>query len=191
MSGTQRLLAPLYRRIRLLVGRCVLDAVDDSLQRQNVQISLLSGESASEIENFQQAGFTSVPLPGATGLYLATGGKRTSLASLLMENKERRKRDLKPGETCIYHIGEDDHYFILESNGIARLVCKTLLVEAEEEVIFDTPKTTFTGDINSAGNATFAGTSSASDHLSDGISSKEHTHLDGDGEQTSIPQGGA
>lgn len=191
MSGTQRLLAPLYRRIRLLVGRCVLDAVDDSLQRQNVQIRLLSGESASEIENFQQAGFTSVPLPGATGLYLATGGKRTSLASLLLENKERRKRGLKPGESCIYHIGEDDHYFILESGGVARLVCKRFLVEASEEAIFDTPKTTFTGDVQGGGDAVFAGTSSASDHLSDGISSKGHRHTDGDGEQTSTPQGGA
>lgn len=191
MSGTQRLLAPLYRRIRLLVGRCVLDAVDDSLQRQNVQVRLLSGESASEIEHFQQAGFTSIPLPGATGLYLATGGKRTSLAAFLLENKERRKKDLKPGESCIYHIGEDDHYFILENDGVARLVCKRFLVEASEEVIFDTPKATFTHDIETGGNATFAGTSSAADHLSDGISAKGHNHTDGDGEPTSPPKGGA
>ncbi|KHA57165.1 hypothetical protein NM74_07835 [Aeromonas hydrophila] len=185
----QRLLAPLHRRIRLLAGRCMLDAVDDSLQKQNVQIRLLSGELASEIENFQQAGFTSVPLPGAVGLYLATGGKRTSLASFLLENKGRRKRGLNPGEVCIYHIGEDNHFFILERNGVARLVCKRFIVEAEEENIFNTPKTTFNGDVAIGGNANISGTSSAPDHISGGISSKGHIHIDGDGEITSQPQG--
>ncbi|MGL4885378.1 MAG: phage baseplate assembly protein V [Aeromonas veronii] len=189
MSALQRLTAPLLRRMRLIAGRCMLDAVNDDLQKQNVQVRLLSGESASEIENFQQAGFTSVPLPGAVGLYLATGGKRTSLASLLMENKARRKRGLKSGEVCVYHIGEDDHYFILESGGVARLVCKRFAVEAEQEVSFNTPKVTFSEDVVIGGNAVISGTSSATDHMSGGISGRGHTHIDGDGEQTSSPLG--
>ncbi|MGL5306320.1 phage baseplate assembly protein V [Aeromonas veronii] len=189
MSGLQRLTAPLLRRMRLIAGRCMLDAVNDSLQKQNVQVRLLSGESASEVENFQQAGFTSVPLPGAVGLYLATGGKRTSLASFLLENKGRRKRGLKPGEACIYHIGEDDHYFILESGGVARLVCKRFVVEAEQECNFNSPKVTFAKDVTIGGNAAITGTSAAADHMSGGISGKGHTHIDGDGEVTSSPQG--
>ncbi|MGL4710363.1 MAG: phage baseplate assembly protein V [Aeromonas veronii] len=190
MSGLSRLTAPLLRRMRLIAGRCMLDAVNDDLQKQNVQIRLLAGESASEVENFQQAGFTSVPLPGAVGLYLATGGKRTSLASFLLENKARRKRGLKPGESCIYHIGEDDHYLILESNGVARLVCKRLIVEAEQECNFNTPKVTFANDVAIGGNAVIAGTSTAADHASGGVSGKFHTHRDGDGRLTSSPLGG-
>lgn len=174
MSSLSRLTAPLLRRMRLIAGRCMLDAVNDELQKQNVQVRLLSGESASEVENFQQAGFTSVPLPGAVGLYLATGGKRTSLASFLLENKGRRKRGLKPGEACIYHIGEDDHYLILESGGIARLVCKRFIVEAEQEANFNTPKVTFAKDV------VIGGVSEAADHMSGGISGKNHTHRGGD-----------
>lgn len=189
MSALQRMTAPLLRRMRLIAGRCMLDAVNDNLQKQNVQIRLLAGESASEVENFQQAGFTSVPLPGAVGLYLATGGKRTSLASFLLENKARRKRGLKPGESCIYHIGENDHYLILESNGVARLVCKQFIVEAEQECVFDTPKVTFSKDVVIGGRAAIAGISSAADHMSGGISAKWHTHTDGDGEVTSPPRG--
>lgn len=183
--SAQRLLAPLYRRLRLIAGRCLLEAVDDSLQRQNVQVQLLAGEVASEVEHFQQAGFTSVPLPGAVGLYLATGGKRSSLAALLLENKERRPTGLKPGESCLYHIGEDDHYLILESGGVARLVCKRFVVEAEEEAVFDTPLVRFTRDIE------VAGTSKAADHNSGGISSKGHTDLDAENRPTSGPKGGA
>lgn len=196
MSGLQRLTAPLLRRMRLIAGRCMLDAVNDDLQKQNVQIRLLAGESASEVENFQQAGFTSVPLPGAVGLYLATGGKRTSLASFLLENKACRKRGLKPGESCIYHIGEDDHYLILEGGGVARLVCKRFVVEAEQECVFDTPLTTFTGqaviaqDATIGGNAVITGTSQAADHTSGDISGKSHTHRDGDGRSTTPPPGG-
>lgn len=189
MSALQRLTAPLVRRMRLIAGRCMLDAVNDDLQKQNVQVRLLSGESASEIENFQQAGFTSVPLSGAVGLYLATGGKRTSLASFLLENKARRKRGLKPGEVCVYHIGEDDHYFILESGGVARLVCKRFIVEAEQEINFNSPKVTFSKNVVIGGNAVISGTSSAADHMSGGVSGRGHIHIDGDGEQTSPPQG--
>lgn len=189
MSALQRMAAPLLRRMRLIAGRCMLDAVNDGLQKQNVQVRLLSGESASEIENFQQAGFTSVPLPGAVGLYLATGGKRTSLASFLLENKARRKRGLKPGEACVYHIGEDDHYFILESGGVARLVCKRFIVEAEQEINFNTPKVAFSKDVAIGGHAVISGTSSAADHMSGGVSGRGHIHIDGDGEQTSLPQG--
>lgn len=182
--SAQRLLAPLYRRLRLIAGRCLLEAVDDSLQRQNVQVQLLAGEVASDVEHFQQAGFTSVPLPGAIGLYLATGGKRSSLAALLLENKERRPTGLKPGETCLYHIGEYNHFFILENDGVARLVCKRFVVEAEDEVVFDTPVARFTHDID------VAGISKASDHDSGGISGKGHAHTDAENRATSTPNGG-
>lgn len=184
MVGLQRVMAPLTRRLRLMVGRCLLVAVNDNLQRQNVQVRLLSGEVADEVEHYQQAGFTSVPLPGAVGLFLASGGKRSGLAALLLENKEKRLKGLKPGDAAVYHIGEG-HHLVLKENGVALLVCKRFEVQASEQVDFQTPLATFSGAVQ------IAGTSTAADHLSSGVSGKGHAHTGNLGQPTSAPLGGA
>lgn len=180
MVGLQRMMAPVTRRLRLMVGRCLLVAVNDGLQRQNVQVRLLSGEVADEIEHYQQAGFTSVPLPGAVGLFLASGGKRSGLAALLLENKEKRLKNLKAGDAAIYHIGEG-HHLVLQENGVAVLLCKRFEVRAAEQVEVQSPLTTFSGDVR------IAKTSTASDHLSSGVSGKGHAHTDS---PSSPPVGG-
>ncbi|MDA8483586.1 phage baseplate assembly protein V [Pseudomonas resinovorans] len=177
------MLAPMARRLRLMVGRCLLVAADDARQRQNVQIKLLSGEVADDVEHYQQAGFTSVPLPGAVGLFLASGGKRSGLAALLLENKEQRLNGLEPGDAAIYHIGEG-HHLVLEKDGVARLVCQRLVIEASAQVDFQTPLASFSGDIE------VAGTSTATDHLSSGISGLGHLHTGNLGAPTSPPIGG-
>jgi phage baseplate assembly protein V len=184
MVGLQRMIAPLSRRLRLMVGRCLLESVNDGLQRQNVQVRLLSGEVADEIEHYQPGGFTSVPLPGAVGLFMASGGKRSGLAALLLENKEKRLNNLKAGDAAIYHIGEG-HYLMLKENGVALLLCKRFEVQASEQVSFDTPLATFTGAVE------IAKTSTARDHLSSGVSGKGHDHLGNLGQPTSPPRGGA
>lgn len=176
----QRLLAPLATRMRLLVGRCLLVGADDELQRQNVQLRLLSGEVADEVEHYQQAGFTSVPLPGATGLFLASGGKRSGLAALLLENKEQRLKGLKPGDAAIYHISEG-HHLVLKENGVAVLMCRRFEVQASEQVAFDSPLVTFSG------NTETTGTSKALDHLSDGVSGSGHEHTGNLGNPTTPP----
>lgn len=184
MSGLNRVMAPLTRRLRLMVGRCLLVAVNDSLQRQNVQVRLLSGEVADEIEHYQQAGFTSVPLPGAVGLFLASGGKRSSLAALLLENKDKRLNNLKAGDAAIYHIAEG-HHLVLQEDGVALLQCKRFVVQASEQMEVQTPLATFSGDVQ------IAGISRATDHLSSGVSGKGHDHLGNLGQPTSAPRGGA
>jgi phage baseplate assembly protein V len=184
MNGLQRVMSPMARRLRLMVGRCLLETVNDGLQRQNVQVRLLSGEVADEVEHYQQGGFTSVPLPGAVGLFLASGGKRSGLAAFLLENKDKRLKNLKAGDTAIYHIGEG-HHLVLKENGVALLVCKRFEVQASEQVAFETPLTTFSGAVE------ITGTSTAKDHLSSGISGNSHDHLGNLGQPTSAPRGGA
>ncbi|MFL1552505.1 phage baseplate assembly protein V [Pseudomonas sp. D47] len=181
-----RLLAPLKRSLSLMVGRCLLIAANDNLQRQNIQVRLLADEVADDVEHYQSAGFTSVPLPGAVGLFLASGGKRSSLAAFLLENKEKRLKGLKPGDAAIYHIGEG-HHLVLKENGVALLMCKRLEVQASEQVAFDTPLATFSGHVEIAGNST------ALDHLSSGVSGAEHEHTGNLGKPTSapIPKGAA
>ena len=175
-----RLLAPLYRSLSLMVGRCLLIAANDTLQRQNVQVRLLADEVADDIEHYQSAGFTSVPLPGAVGLFLASGGKRSGLAAFLLENKEKRLKGLEPGDAAVYHIAEG-HHLVLKKDGVALLVCKRFEVQASDQVHFESPLATFSGRVE------ITGTSSAADHLSSGVSGKGHGHTDSLSGPTSPP----
>jgi phage baseplate assembly protein V len=171
------------RRLRLMVGRCLLVVANDALQRQNVQVKLLSGEVADDVEHYQQAGFTSVPLPGATGLFLASGGKRSGVAALLLENKDKRHKGLQAGDAAVYHIAEG-HHLVLEKDGVARLICQKFVVEASSEVEFQTPLASFSGDVK------IKGLSEAEDHLSSEVSGKGHEHIGNLGAPTSPPIGG-
>jgi len=73
----RRLLAPLQRRIMLIIGRAVIKAVNDDSKMQALQISLLNGELRDGVERVQNYGFTSHPHNGAEGVCLFVGGDRS------------------------------------------------------------------------------------------------------------------
>lgn len=97
----QRLMGPMWRRIRLLVSRGVLKLVDDSLKLQGVQVTLLGGEPAWA-ERFQQYGMTSHPHPGAEAVVAAVGGARAHLVALSVDDRRYRLKALAQGEMAIY-----------------------------------------------------------------------------------------
>jgi phage gp45-like len=77
VKAVQRLVAPLKRRVLLMVGRAVVERVYDDLKCQGLQVSLLNGEVRDKVEHFQPYGFTSHPPPGSEGVFLAVGGNRS------------------------------------------------------------------------------------------------------------------
>lgn len=97
----QRLMGPVWRRIRLLVSRGVLKLVDDSLKLQGVQVSLLGGEPAWA-ERFQDYGYTSHPHPGAEAIVAAVGGARAHLVALAVDDRRYRMKELAQGEVAMY-----------------------------------------------------------------------------------------
>lgn len=97
----QRLMGPVWRRIRLLVSRGVLKLVDDSLKLQGVQVSLLGGEPAWA-ERFQEYGYTSHPHPGAEAVVAAVGGARAHLVALAIDDRRYRVKELAQGEVAMY-----------------------------------------------------------------------------------------
>lgn len=98
-----KLLAPLKRRVALMVSRAVVRLVDDSLKMQEVQIGLLAGEVASDVERFQEYGFTSVPLEGAEAVALAVGGSRAHLVVVATDDRRHRLSGLQDGEVALYN----------------------------------------------------------------------------------------
>jgi phage baseplate assembly protein V len=117
-----KLLAPFARRLRLLVGRGIVNLIDDSQPVQRLQITIMADDTYDGIERFQNFGHTSVPLPGAEHVAVSVSGDPGHLVVIVVEDDRYRPRDLKPGESAIYsHKG-------------ARVICRA---EKYVEVIAD------------------------------------------------------
>ncbi|EGV05762.1 bacteriophage Mu Gp45 protein [Haemophilus pittmaniae HK 85] len=171
MDGLNKVLAPLKRGLKSLISRAVVSIVTDSFSRQNLQVRLQADEVVDDVERFQNYGHSSVPL-GGEAIVLSVGGKRSHLVAIVVEDKDVRPTGLKPGDSVLYHA--EGHQLLLTESGEAILTCKKFTVNADE-INFDAPQTQFSGDV------TIMGTSTATDHLSDGKSGANHDHEKGVG----------
>lgn len=97
----RKLLAPLQRRIMLMVSRGVINMVNDTLGIQGVQVKLLDGE-ISEMERFQDYGLTSVPPDKSEHVAVFIGGNRDHGVVIKCDNRKVRLKGLKKGEVAIY-----------------------------------------------------------------------------------------
>lgn len=97
------LLSRLRKRVQLMVRRAVISLVNDNLKLQGLQLQILAGNVADEVENFQQVGFTSVPEDGAEAIVLAVGGNRGHLAVIATGDRRYRKKDMAGGEAAMHY----------------------------------------------------------------------------------------
>lgn len=167
MQGLNRVLAPIKRSLKLLINRGVMSFVSDEHKRQNLQIRLQSDEVIDDAERFQNYGFSSVPTAGEV-IALEVGGKRSHIAVLVVDDKGVRPTGLNAGDVVVYH--QEGHRFLLTEQGEVILTCKKFTIQAEQEILFETPQTRFSGDVDIVGQST------AKDHVSGGISGKSHNH---------------
>ena len=129
----QRLAAPLLRRLRLMVGRGVVRLVDDAYGRQRVQVAVLDGELADQIERFQDYGLTSNPPAGSEAIVLNVGGSRDHAVAVCVEDRRFRLRSLKPGEVALYTDEGDVIHF---KRGHEILISSRSVKVAASDVIF-------------------------------------------------------
>jgi phage baseplate assembly protein V len=102
LVGLKRFLAPLQRRVMLMVGRCVLTVIKDADTHQLLQVVGLGDEVLDNVERIQEYGFTSVPFAQAEGILLALGGNRGHSVVIGCEDRRYRLVGLKGGEVAIY-----------------------------------------------------------------------------------------
>lgn len=157
--AVRALLAPLERRVMLLVSRAVLRLVDDEPGIQRVQLDLLAGETRAGVERLAEYGLTSVPLEGAWGLALAVGGNRDHLLVIATEDRRHRLTGLAPGEVALYSsAGQRVH---LKASGEVEIqVPDGAQVRAVSPVgvRLEAPLATVTGDLVVEGALSVAGT---------------------------------
>lgn len=140
----QKVMAPLQRRVRLMVGRGIINLVDDSLKEQGVQISLLADE-VRDVERYQEYGFTSVPHPDCEAVCVFVGGNRDHGIIIATGDRRYRLKSLESGEVAIYTDEGDKVH--LKRNNLIEIETETLLVKAGTKVRFETPLVEATGEI--------------------------------------------
>ena len=138
-------LATLSAKLRLAISRAVVTLVADDKQLQEVQLEMLDEEARAVAERFQQYGLTSVPFPDAEAIALSVGGKRSHIVVLAVDDRRYRKRDLQPGEVCLY---TDEGDYILIKRG------RIVEVKAGTKLRVDAPLAELTGDLHVMGNIT-------------------------------------
>lgn len=162
-DSLQRLLAPIWRRLRLIVSRGVVARSDDAKKLQSVQVGLLADETAF-MERFQNYGFTSRPQDGAEAIALAVGGARGHLVAIAVDDRRYRMQNLKNGEVAIYT--DEGDYIHFKRDGVIEVVagskvaasapeitaaCDTATVTAATKVTLDTPMTEISGQLKVLG----------------------------------------
>lgn len=172
----------LARRIRMLAGRAVVNLVTDTLDVQGVQLGALDTE-VLDAQRFQEYGFTSVPLPGAEGVFLAIAGVRGHAIVVATDDGRCRRKNLQPGEVALY-TDEGDYIqlargkkIVVNSGAEVDVTAPAVKVTASSKVTVDTPTAEFTGDLSVDGDATIGG-----------IDFLQHVHPDPQGGATGVPE---
>ena len=98
----KRLIAPITRKIFLLLGRGILQAIDNSEGTQKIQITALDGETISDMERFQEYGFETYPLSNSEVLSVFFNGNRDHGIAICVHDRRYRPKDLTEGEIVMY-----------------------------------------------------------------------------------------
>ena len=123
----KKLIKPYYRRIMMTVARAVIRRVNDTTKLQSEQITLMAGETRSDIERFQEYGLTSVPHEGAEAVVVFPGGNREHGLIIAVDDRRYRLKGLADGEVALYTDEGDKIHF--KRGNIINIVTETLDVD--------------------------------------------------------------
>ncbi len=101
----RKLVQPLANRVKQVVTRVVLTAIDDSLKMQMVQFEGVADQVREQIERLQEYGFTSVPDKGAEGVALKVGVGSHQVI-IATDDRRYRPKNLQPGDVALYRLAE-------------------------------------------------------------------------------------
>jgi len=140
LSTINSLMAPIKRRVRLMISRAIVTAVNDAGGLQVVQVKLLADEVRDSVERVQNYGFTSFPLPGAEGVMVCVSGNRDHGLVISLDDRRHRPKNLQPGESAQYddlgqmvHLTRDGIY--IRGAGLPITITDTPKLRVETELL--------------------------------------------------------
>lgn len=190
----QKMLAPLQRRIALMVSRAVITMVNDSLKMQGLQVNLMADVTRDGVERFQNYGFTSNPHPGAEGIMVSVGGNQDHGIVIAVDDRRYRLTGLAKGEVALHDdLGQKVH---LTRNGIVISGAGLPLN------IVNVPQTNLSGNLAVEGSITSGEDITAQGNITDSAATtpktmsgmrtsyNSHTHTDPQGGSVGTPSAG-
>jgi phage baseplate assembly protein V len=134
VRGLNRLLAPLWTRIQLIIGRFVVQAIREDPLLRTAQLAGLADEILEGVELFQEYGFASRPKAGSEAIAAAIAGLRDH-AVIIATADRRYKVTLEDGEVAIHDdLGQSVH---LKRTGVVVETPLDVDVDAEGDVTVD------------------------------------------------------
>lgn len=145
-----RMMAPMARRVRLMVARAVVTSIADVGKIQAAQVKLLDGEVRDGIEILHQYGVTSIPPGKPEGLYFSVGGDRDHGVLICVADRQFRLKNIAPGEAALYDdLGQKVHLtrdgIVIDGAGLP------VTIQNTPEIHMDTPQVSMTGNLAVSG----------------------------------------
>jgi phage baseplate assembly protein V len=138
MKHFNRLIAPYLRMIRMTVSRGVIKKINDDPKMQEMQVKMLKDEVYSDLERFNEYGFTSVPLDGSEAIVVCIGGDRDHSVIIKTDDRRYRLKGLKGGEVALYTDEGDKIH--LKRNKEIEIICGNKLTATVENDVEITTK---------------------------------------------------
>ena len=124
-----RALAPIWRRIQMLLSRGVITLMNSSTKLQSVQMHFLDDAVKDGLEYFEPYGFTATaPSNNREGLALFFDGDRGHGVVICIANRQYRLRGLQPGEVALYD--DQGQKIVLSKTGIHVTSPQSIRLEA-------------------------------------------------------------
>jgi len=98
----RQMMTPLRNRVYGIITRAVIESVKDSEGMQVMKLNMLAGESRTDVERFQNFGFTSNPPDNAEAVVVAVGGNRDHLIVVSVSHRQSRLKGLPKGGSAIH-----------------------------------------------------------------------------------------
>lgn len=184
-------MAPLQRRVMLMVARAIVRTVGDGDKMQVMQLALLRDELRDRVERFQEYGFTSHPHPGAEAVAVFVGGDRGHGLVVAVDDRRYRLTGLAQGEVALY----DDLGNVVALRRDKIEVVAVQHAEVTAPTMHVTATTTHDGSVTINGNLAVNGSIAATGQVADGAGTMQgmrdvyngHDHTGDDGGTTSTP----
>lgn len=136
----------LVTKLKSIVVRGIIKAINDEAARQMCTATLLAGETKDRIERLQQFGVSSNCPAGASGVFVAVGADRSRLVCIGENHPDYRPTGLKAGETKLYDAF--NQFVHLQESGVIEInAAGELLIKAPTKVRIETPIFEVTGEI--------------------------------------------
>lgn len=149
----KRFLGPMERRLRTMLMRGTLTAVDDGHDLQRMQVVRLEGEVLDDCERVGQYGLASFPLIGSEVIIGQIGSNSDHQVVLGVEDKSRA-HPLTEGQTCIYDSAGTK--ILLDGVGNLTITSAGSVTINASTVILNNP-TTMNGDLSVNGDVHISG----------------------------------